>query len=107
MFIGALLTRVFRSKGSRNEPCVHRSDVPQQTPENEVVQGEGCLQCKAEKRAASKYRWKLVLCLLMPYSLQALDVTMYAIFDDSIRGRGLNVMIELPAPFRGLLPTLV
>ncbi|KAI0381506.1 MFS general substrate transporter [Hypomontagnella monticulosa] len=78
MFIGALLTRVFRSKSSQNEPCVHRRDATQQTSENEVVQEGSCLQCKAEKRAASKYRWKLVLCLLMPYSLQALDVTIIA-----------------------------
>ncbi|KAI1639395.1 major facilitator superfamily domain-containing protein [Biscogniauxia mediterranea] len=37
---------------------------------------EACSQCKAEKGAMRKYRRKLVPGLLLPYALQALDVTM-------------------------------
>ncbi|KAI0602266.1 MFS general substrate transporter [Biscogniauxia sp. FL1348] len=37
-----------------------------------------CPRCKAEKASMRKYRWKLILGLLLPYSLQALDVTIVA-----------------------------
>lgn len=35
-----------------------------------------CLECKAEKKAATKYRWTIILGLLFPFTLQALDATM-------------------------------
>ncbi|KAI2625255.1 MFS general substrate transporter [Hypomontagnella submonticulosa] len=75
-----LLKSAFRSKNDqekKNPPCVHRRDATQQTGDGVALEGR-CLRCKAEERAATKYRWKLVLCLLMPYALQALDVTIIA-----------------------------
>ena len=48
--------------------CAHRQG-PETTP---------CLDCKAEKSKVRKYRWKIIFGLLWPYSLQALDATMYA-----------------------------
>lgn len=50
-------------------PCAHRSEPPP----------EPCLDCKAEKTAARTYRWKIILGLVWPYALQALDATMYAL----------------------------
>lgn len=82
-----LLTRAFKSKKDNKQqnkptiPCIHERNIEQDglntQPIEETFQPGNCLQCKAEEREASKYRWKLVLCLLMPYALQALDVTMY------------------------------
>lgn len=37
---------------------------------------EKCLECKAASKAALNYRLKLICGLLMPFALQALDVTM-------------------------------
>ncbi|KAI1649629.1 MFS general substrate transporter [Daldinia loculata] len=83
-----LLTRAFKSKKDNKQqnkptiPCIHERNIEQDglntQPIEETFQPGNCLQCKAEEREASKYRWKLVLCLLMPYALQALDVTIVA-----------------------------
>ncbi|KAI0884696.1 MFS general substrate transporter [Annulohypoxylon maeteangense] len=43
-----------------------------------IYRSKNCPQCKAEEKAANKYRWKLILCLILPYALQALDVTIVA-----------------------------
>lgn len=48
-------------------------------PTDPLYRSKNCPQCKAEEKAANKYRWKLILCLILPYALQALDVTMYEI----------------------------
>ncbi|KAH8907081.1 MFS general substrate transporter [Coniochaeta sp. PMI_546] len=37
-----------------------------------------CTACKSEKSAARTYRWKLILGLIFPFALQALDVTIIA-----------------------------
>ncbi|KAL7624342.1 hypothetical protein AAE478_005904 [Parahypoxylon ruwenzoriense] len=88
----ALVKRAFGSKNSHREknksrtPCLHERDriqlqvQPQsyaQVVDMDSLEGT-CLQCKAEERAASRYRWKLALCLILPYALQALDVTIVA-----------------------------
>jgi hypothetical protein len=41
-----------------------------------VTSGGKCLPCKAEKSATRKYRWKVIGGLMLPFALQALDVTM-------------------------------
>ena len=38
---------------------------------------EKCLQCKSEQSTATSYRWKIILGLVFPFALQALDATMY------------------------------
>ncbi|KAI1873814.1 uncharacterized protein JN550_003083 [Neoarthrinium moseri] len=57
-------------------PCHHRS----QGEHNEwpSTDNEECLQCKAEQRALRKYRWKIILALILPYCLQSLDITIVA-----------------------------
>ncbi|KAI0843287.1 MFS general substrate transporter [Hypoxylon sp. FL0890] len=84
MFIHILIL-AFSSKKEKKEklktPCIHeRERVQQETTVQsaETVMEKGCPQCKAEDSAATKYRWRLVLCLLLPYALQALDVTIVA-----------------------------
>lgn len=37
-----------------------------------------CVACKTEKRAARVYRWKVILGLVLPFALQALDTTIIA-----------------------------
>lgn len=37
-----------------------------------------CVVCKAEKRAARIYRWKLIAGLFFPFTVQALDTTIVA-----------------------------
>ncbi|KAI5864263.1 MFS general substrate transporter [Durotheca rogersii] len=83
-----LVKRAFGSIGGRGSEerqrvlCLHERDLTQPESSSQST-GEAplvraCSQCKEEGRAASKYRWKLVLCLILPYSLQALDVTIVA-----------------------------
>lgn len=36
-----------------------------------------CVACTSEKKAARIYRWKIILGLVAPFALQALDSTMY------------------------------
>lgn len=36
-----------------------------------------CVACASEKKAARIYRWKVILGLVAPFALQALDSTMY------------------------------
>ncbi|POR32304.1 Major facilitator superfamily transporter [Tolypocladium paradoxum] len=55
-----------KSSPTISPPCSHR-DEPLSTP---------CLDCKAEKSAVRKYRWRIILGLIWPYALQALDATM-------------------------------
>jgi hypothetical protein len=37
---------------------------------------EACPECYAEKRRSRKYRWKVILGLVFPAALHALDATM-------------------------------
>ncbi|ELQ41482.1 hypothetical protein OOU_Y34scaffold00276g7 [Pyricularia oryzae Y34] len=46
------------------------------TPQSSQIKDSKCEACVEEKRAARKYRLKLVLGLIFPFALQALDVTM-------------------------------
>lgn len=50
------------------------------TPQSSQIKDSKCEACVEEKRAARKYRLKLVLGLIFPFALQALDVTMYVQF---------------------------
>ncbi|KAK7752343.1 hypothetical protein SLS62_005679 [Diatrype stigma] len=64
--------------------CSHRKGAAQITSAglmaDEIDDDEPgpCLECKAEKRAARSYRTRIILGLLLPYALQALDVTIVA-----------------------------
>ena len=76
------------------ELCVHQRDIIQaqslelselSSAPHEKVQDEAkeiangpCVLCKDEKRAATKYRWKLVAGLCLPFAIQALDTTIVA-----------------------------
>ncbi|KAI1084413.1 MFS general substrate transporter [Whalleya microplaca] len=68
-------------EGKPETPCKHyRASSPDGTnadPTDRLLGLGSCPQCEAEQ-AASKYRWKLTLCLTLPYALQALDVTIVA-----------------------------
>ncbi|TLS25964.1 hypothetical protein PpBr36_07455 [Pyricularia pennisetigena] len=48
------------------------------TPQSSQTKDSKCEACIEEKRAARKYRLKLVLGLIFPFALQALDVTIVA-----------------------------
>ena len=42
-----------------------------------LVDGKGrCTPCRQERLAARRYRWKVIVGLIFPFALQALDVTM-------------------------------
>ncbi|KAK7744101.1 hypothetical protein SLS53_003622 [Cytospora paraplurivora] len=61
-------------------PCVHQRQAIQDGTSTgllETVPGP-CEQCKAESHRALIYRLKLIAGLLMPFALQALDVTIVA-----------------------------
>ncbi|KAI1471391.1 MFS general substrate transporter [Daldinia caldariorum] len=86
-----LITRLIRAFKSKKEDeqqhkpkaqCIHERDAEQDEllaqPVEDTSRTKNCPLCKAERREASKYRWKLTLCLLLPYALQALDVTIVA-----------------------------
>lgn len=65
------------------EPGITSTEDSQQIPVTEEDQfpldGKGrCTACRSEKRAAAIYRWKVILGLLLPFALQALDVTIIA-----------------------------
>ena len=40
-----------------------------------------CPDCATEQTQATKYRWKIILGLILPFALQSLDTTMY---DDTL-----------------------
>ncbi|KAJ2893602.1 hypothetical protein MKZ38_008425 [Zalerion maritima] len=84
------------------KPCVHQHDdnplspapANQQiapklkattdlTPDNDLAK---CPECEVEKKKAAKYRWRVVLCLLLPFALQSLDAT----FPPALLGRKLT-----------------
>ncbi|KAI6354597.1 hypothetical protein MCOR25_008541 [Pyricularia grisea] len=48
------------------------------TPQSSQITDSKCEACVEEKRAARKYRFKLVIGLIFPFALQALDVTIVA-----------------------------
>ncbi|KAI1798557.1 MFS general substrate transporter [Daldinia bambusicola] len=83
-----ILIRAFKSRKEdkeQNEPkaqCIHERDAEQgeliSQPAQDGSRTGNCPVCKAERREATKYRWKLIICLLLPYALQALDVTIVA-----------------------------
>lgn len=37
---------------------------------------QACQACDLERQASRKYRWKLIVGLMLPFALQALDATM-------------------------------
>ncbi|KAI0142402.1 MFS general substrate transporter [Hypoxylon sp. NC0597] len=86
MLIHVLILALISKKNKEGEKpktsCIHeREHLQQETTVPSVgdtSKTEVCPQCKAEASAATKYRWKLVLCLILPYALQALDVTIVA-----------------------------
>ncbi|KAI1497026.1 major facilitator superfamily domain-containing protein [Biscogniauxia marginata] len=74
-----------KSNKKLEPPCAHEPNETTQDESNgylAVDEPDGrqqpCPQCKAEKKALRTYRWKLILGLLLPYALQALDVTIIA-----------------------------
>jgi MFS family permease len=88
-----IITAIKRYRNSKKEKsatttfeaCAHREE-PSTDP---------CSSCKAEKRAATIYRWKLILGLVLPFSLQAFDTTIIAsalpwIADDFGEGSQFN-----------------
>jgi hypothetical protein len=68
-----------QQKNPKSVPsCSHLAAVEQNDATTGVSSEElvKCSQCKEEKRALRKYRLKTILGLLLPFSLQSLDVTM-------------------------------
>ncbi|EMR71915.1 putative mfs multidrug transporter protein [Eutypa lata UCREL1] len=76
--------RAFSSNQSKKEeakndekkpppPCSHRTIAA--APDETYEPAGPCLECKAEKQAARNYRTRIILGLILPYALQALDVT--------------------------------
>lgn len=74
------------AKGKTDSPetqalCKHQRQalraVPEAQPPLVAEDAKGkCIQCKADEHRALIYRLKLIGGLLMPFALQALDVTM-------------------------------
>jgi hypothetical protein len=60
-----------RNAGQGKTPPPPRACVHQPEPSTAI-----CLECKAQKSIVRKYRWKIILGLVFPYALQALDSTM-------------------------------
>lgn len=61
-------------------PCVHQRQAIQDSTSTGLLEAAPgpCEQCRAESRRALIYRLKLIAGLLMPFALQALDVTIVA-----------------------------
>ncbi|KAL2675062.1 hypothetical protein Neosp_011242 [[Neocosmospora] mangrovei] len=55
---------------NKQPQCIHRDGSE---PSNEP-----CSTCVADEKAATKYRWKIILGLVAPFALQALDSTIIA-----------------------------
>lgn len=65
------------SSDKSKPPCVHKRQVVQDGEFAGAAEAHGpCDECKAEGHRALIYRLKLIAGLLMPFALQALDVTM-------------------------------
>jgi len=96
-----LYRRLFKETAKQREPCIHereielRSEASEDRPDtaalflksekhdvqpiNSNTSTTGpCLICIEQVKAARKYRWKLMLGLFLPFSVQALDVTIIA-----------------------------
>ncbi|ROV94334.1 hypothetical protein VMCG_08659 [Cytospora schulzeri] len=61
--------------------CAHQRQAIRDGASTEPLESSGpepCIQCKTESRRALNYRLKLIAGLLMPFALQALDVTIVA-----------------------------
>lgn len=82
-------------KSSKNRDCVHRRDASQVSsaaleltaypsaaptiPEKpQAADTSPCAACAAAKRAARRYRWRLIAGLFVPFFVQSLDVTIIA-----------------------------
>lgn len=60
-----------------NPLCAHQRPAKSDGQATDVVERPGpCEACKTESHKALIYRLKLIAGLLMPFALQALDVTM-------------------------------
>ncbi|KAB5582509.1 major facilitator superfamily domain-containing protein [Coniochaeta sp. 2T2.1] len=75
------------TKSPADPPCQHQLETPtNQNGANQITDGSTtqaaqpskCPTCRDEKRQARTYRWKLILGLIFPFALQALDVTVVA-----------------------------
>jgi hypothetical protein len=97
-----LARKLFKKRDSpeEHEPCPHEiagtadihlnainqttKDIGSTPTQNSPGQPENsrnsktCPLCKQEKRDARKYRWKLIIGLLLPYLLASLDLTVVA-----------------------------
>ncbi|KAM0440773.1 hypothetical protein ACHAPT_000074 [Fusarium lateritium] len=59
-----------RPEANKQPQCIHRDGSEPST--------EPCSICASDKKAATKYRWKIILGLVAPFALQALDSTIIA-----------------------------
>lgn len=69
------------TQGHKPEIPKHNVDQILQQTSTSTVRRENeksCSICKEQKRAARKYRWKLIAGLFFPFALQALDGTIVA-----------------------------
>lgn len=75
-----------QTQGSRDADITESHELGQRSDSvREIVQDRSspvevgkCAVCKNGKKAARKYRWKIILGLLLPFTLQALDITIIA-----------------------------
>jgi hypothetical protein len=76
MFI--YLYRKYKQKQQQQQPTEKADHNPSLCPHSKDIKAQKCEICAAEKRAARKYRWKLLPLLLPGFFLASLDLTIVA-----------------------------
>ena len=71
------------AKQQKKPKCVHLNRVAGSNVENAdtlvaAAQVQRCEICVREKRAARKYRWKMLFCLLPAFVVSTMDLTIIA-----------------------------
>lgn len=65
---------------SRDSGAIPLKDINhnQIQPQSDIMDSSKCPICQDEKRTTSKYRWKLIAGLFLPFLIQSLDTTIIA-----------------------------
>jgi len=66
------------SNDAKNSRSTHRLSVFSRSNPVKQTKATQCEQCRLENKAKLKYRWKLILALLLPGFIGALDLTIVA-----------------------------
>jgi hypothetical protein len=73
-----IITWIWKQIKARKDPAAPKKKTQPTCSHRSESSIDPCPTCKADNRARTKYRWTIILGLFLPFSLQALDVTIIA-----------------------------